>query len=72
MKRSTEVAAEDSAEDSDDEAEPKRCPRCGSVEVRQEFSHAALIGFLTIWPLLPVRQPWSCQKCGHTWKWFGW
>ena len=55
-----------------DREQQDACPRCGSVAVEETFSHTAVLGFLTIWPFLPVRRRWACTQCGHSWKRFRW
>ena len=59
---------DDVAAGAQDGRQQEVCPRCGSVAVREEFSHTAVLQWLTIWPFLPVRRRWSCEECGHSWK----
>lgn len=60
---------EDDATD-DHRPQPPACPCCGSLDTDEQWSLAALLAFVTIWPLLPFRRRYRCTMCGHTWKQF--
>jgi hypothetical protein len=59
-------------DESDERGQAETCPKCCSRAVHEEFSRGALLGFLTIWPFLPVRRRFSCADCEHSWKRFRW
>ena len=51
-----------------DEREHHVCPRCKARTAVEVCRVSAVLGLLTVWPLLPLKRRFVCNECGYQWK----